>query len=234
MHQQRDRVTVLLTRTLETLAYRLFRADCGSCVHVLRAPRPQIQVKQSAVLWLGPLVTANVKLELLTPDHARPLERFERANRAFFAGRVGDRGDDFFEHFDDRLAARVREIREGASLFFVIVDGDGDGEILGRVNIGDIDQPELTELGFRIAEHAQGRGLATQGVISALDIAAARGVKAVKGRVSTANLASRRVLERCGFDHLGQADAPDGSSETFVGYRKDLVGAACSPSTEQS
>jgi len=177
-------------------------------------------------------VTTNVRLELLTPDHARPLERFELANRAFFAARVGDRGDDFFEHFDDRLAARVDENREGASLFFVIVDGDG--EILGRVNISDIDQPELTELGFRVAEHARGRGIATQGVITALDIAATRGVKAVKARVSTANLASPRVLERCGFDHMGPAEAPNGSSMAFIGYRKELAGASCAPRTSPS
>lgn len=184
------------------------------------------------MLWLGPRVTANVRLELLTPDHARPLERFERANRAFFAARVGDRGDDFFEHFDDRLAARVAENREGASLFFVIVDGDG--EILGRVNISDIDQPELTELGFRVAEHAQGRGIATQGVISALDIAATRGVQTVKARVSTANLPSRRVLERCGFEHTGQTEAPTGQPRTFIGYRKELAGASRPPRTEPS
>lgn len=51
-------------------------------------------------------------LERLTLDHARPLERFERANRAFFAARVGDRGDDYFEHFDDQLAARLVENQE--------------------------------------------------------------------------------------------------------------------------
>ena len=166
------------------------------------------------------------------PDHARPLERFERANRAFFAARVGDRGDDFFEHFDDYLDARVRENREGTSLFFVIVDTDG--EILGRVNISDIDQPTLTELGFRVAEHAQGRGIATQGVLTALDIAAARGVRTVQARVSTANSASRCVLEHSGFGQTGRAEAPDGSSETFIGYRKDLVGASPSPSTGPS
>lgn len=165
----------------------------------------------------------DVKLALLTVDHAEPLERFERANRAFFAARVGDRGNDFFEHFDDYLGARVDENRKGLSLFFVIVDVDG--EVLGRVNISDIDQPELTELGFRVAEHAQGRGIATQSVITALDIAARRGVRTVKARVSTANLASRRVLEHCGFDQTGQAESPDGFSETFIGYRKELVGA---------
>lgn len=175
--------------------------------------------------WLAPSV--NVELELLTHDHARPLERFERANRAFFAARVGDRGDDFFEHFDDYLGARVHENREGTSLFFVIVDTGG--EVLGRVNISDIDQPDLTELGFRVAEHAQGRGLATHGVIGALDVARTRGVTTVKARVWTANLASRRVLEHAGFGQIGHAEAPSGSSETFIGYRKVLVSVSASP-----
>ena len=192
--------------------------------------RPRNLGEWGTAPWLASSV--NAKLELLTPDHARPLERFERDNRAFFAARVGDRENDFFEHFDEYLGARVDENREGTSLFFVIVDTDG--EVLARVNISDIDQPKLTELGFRVAEQAQGRGLATQGVITALDIAAIRGVKTLKARVSTANLASRRVLENCGFGQTGQAEAPNGSSETFIGYRKELVGASASPSTDPS
>ena len=161
-------------------------------------------------------------MELLAFDHARAVERFERANRAFFAERVGDRGDAYFEHFDDQLAARVRENQEGASLFFVILD-DND-EVLGRMNIVDIDQPESTEIGFRLAEDAQGRGIATVGVITALEIAASMGVTTVKARVSTENPASRRVLQHCGFAETGQVEAPDGSVTTFIGYRKDLDG----------
>lgn len=167
-------------------------------------------------------MNATSRLELLTTDHARPLERFERVNRAFFAARVGDRGDEYFEHFDDLLASRAQENREGTSLYFVIVDAEG--EVLGRVNLSDVDRPDLTELGFRVAEHAQGRGLATMGVTDALEIAAARGVKTVKARASVANGGSRRVLERCGFAQTGRTEAPDGWSETFIGYRKDLDG----------
>ena len=110
------------------------------------------------------------QLELLTTAHCQRLEEFERTNRAFFASRVSDRGDDYFTHFADRLAERVAENDAGQSLFFVLVAASG--RIVGRVNISDIDQPELTELGFRVAEHAQGRGIATRGVITALDIAA--------------------------------------------------------------
>ena len=167
-------------------------------------------------------MNATTRLELLTTDHARPLERFERANRTFFAARVGDRGDEYFEHFDDRLASRALENREGTSLYFVIVDAEG--EVVGRVNISDVDRPDLTELGFRVAEHAQGRGLATTGVINALEIAATRGVRTVKARVSISNVGSRRVLERCGFAQTGPTEAPSGWSQTFIGYRKDLDG----------
>lgn len=159
------------------------------------------------------------RLELLAIDHGRALERFERTNRAFFAEHVGDRGDDFFEYFDERLAARVREIHERVSLFFVILDEDG--EVLGRVNISNIDRPESTELGFRVAEDAQGRGIARQSVTTALEVAASHGVTTVKARVSTENLTSHRVLHHCGFEQTGQTEAPN-ASLNFIGYRKDL------------
>ena len=78
--------------------------------------------------------------------------------------------------------------------------------------------------GFRVAEHAQGRGLATTGVTNALEVAAMRGVRTVMARVSIANVGSRRVLERCGFAHTGRTEAPRGWSQTFIGYRKELDG----------
>jgi ribosomal-protein-alanine N-acetyltransferase len=162
-------------------------------------------------------VTVTPRLELLSTAHARPLERFERANRAFFAARVGDRGDAYFARFDTLLAARAQENQRGTSLYFVLVDHAG--EVLGRVNLSDVDDPALTELGFRVAEAAQGRGLATAAVTEALEVAAARGVRTVAARASADNLGSRRVLERCGFAPTGPVDAPHGWSQTFVGYR---------------
>src|SRR5262245_31067549 len=153
--------------------------------------------------------------------HAEPLERFERKNRAFFASRVGDRGDDYFDRFNDRLGALVAENQAGKSLFCVVVDETG--AIVGRVNITDIDQPERTEIGFRVAEDAQGRGIATTSVMTALDLASARGVRLVAARVATVNLASQRVLQRCGFKETGPAEPPAGSAKSFIGYRKQLL-----------
>lgn len=51
------------------------------------------------------------ELQQLRPDHASAVLTFEIENRAFFAAAVGDRGDEYFEHFtelhDRRLAEQV-------------------------------------------------------------------------------------------------------------------------------
>jgi len=167
-----------------------------------------------------PVIAEGLRLELLNPSHEADLERFERTNRAFFARRIGDRGDEYFEHFAERLAALVAENRTGTSLITVLVDDAG--AIVGRVNLTDIDDPELTELGYRVAEEAQGRGVATRGVGAMLELAAEHGVRTIAARVATTNHASQRVLERCGFARTGPADPPAGSRVGFIGYRRDL------------
>lgn len=161
-----------------------------------------------------------MQLELVAMRHARFLEEFEIANRGFFAERVGDRGDDYFARFEERLAALVDENDVGRSLLFVIVDNFG--RILGRVNITDIDQPDLTELGFRVAEADQGRGVATYGVSAALEAARECGVDKVLARVAEDNLGSRRVLARVGFTETGRAESPVGSDARFLGFEITL------------
>lgn len=156
--------------------------------------------------------------------HAEALERFERENREFFARWVGDRGDDYFERFEQRLAALVDENRSARSLCFVLADSVGG--VVGRVNVYDIDRADLTELGFRVAESARGEGVASRGVVAALRIAGARGVRTVFARASTVNIASQRVLEKCGFSATGQTDPPADSSNAFVGYRRALRGSS--------
>lgn len=167
------------------------------------------------------LTDAVVDLELLSMRHHDRLEQFERANRQFFASRIGDRGDDYFAHFAERLAAMVAENDTARSLYFVLVTGAG-GQIIGRVNIYDVDQPELTELGFRVAADRQGEGVATNGVRAALAHAREHRVRFITARVSTDIPASRQVLMRCGFTPTGPATAPADSDKTFTGYRISL------------
>ena len=82
---------------------------------------------------------------------------FELANRAYFAASISDRGDEFYEQFAERHDALLTEQQAGVGAYHVLVAEDGS--VLGRFNlIFGVDG--LAELGYRVAQHAAGRGLA--------------------------------------------------------------------------
>ncbi|MEU3502128.1 GNAT family N-acetyltransferase [Streptomyces hundungensis] len=138
------------------------------------------------------------ELQLLRLDHACALLRFERENRAYFAASVPDRGDDFFAEFDARLGALLVEQEAGVCFFHVVVDDEG--EVLGRVNLLDVTAGSA-ELGYRIAERAAGRGLATASVREVCRLASrAYGLTSLTARTTVDNAGSRAVLARTGFE----------------------------------
>lgn len=137
------------------------------------------------------------RLEQLRLDHAPALLEFERKNRAYFAASVPDRGDHYFAHFDERHHALLAEQAAGGCFFHLLVGGAG--EVLGRVNLVDVADGSA-ELGYRIAEEAAGRGLATAAVRQACALAAtAYGLTALRAETTLDNAGSRAVLARTGF-----------------------------------
>ncbi|KOU34690.1 GCN5 family acetyltransferase [Streptomyces sp. WM6368] len=141
---------------------------------------------------------------MLRFDHAPALLAFERENRAYFAASVPDRGDRYFADFDQRHAALMAEQATGACFFHVLVDGAG--EVLGRVNLVDV-ADGAAELGYRIAEKAAGRGLATAAVREARGLAVAQyGLTALRAVTTLDNPGSRAVLARTGFVPTGEVD----------------------------
>ncbi|MFD7789370.1 GNAT family N-acetyltransferase [Streptomyces nojiriensis] len=137
------------------------------------------------------------RLQLLRFGHAPALLAFERENRAYFAASVPDRGDRYFAEFDERHAALMAEQAAGLCFFHVLV-GDG-GEVVGRVNLVDVGDGSA-ELGYRIAERATGRGLATAAVREARGLAVAEyGLAALRAVTTLDNAGSRAVLARTGF-----------------------------------
>jgi len=82
---------------------------------------------------------------------------FELANRAYFAASISDRGDEFFDQFTDRFNALLAEQEAGTCACYVLVTEDGS--VLGRFNLVDI-KDHTAELGYRVAQHAAGRGVA--------------------------------------------------------------------------
>jgi ribosomal-protein-alanine N-acetyltransferase len=156
-------------------------------------------------------------LERLRVDHAAALLAFELANRAYFAASVPDRGDAYFREFDARLRSLLDEQAIGACHFHVLVEPDGSA--VGRVNLVDVADGSA-ELGYRIAERAAGRGIATASVNDICAIAATEyGLAELRAATTLDNAASRAVLARTGFVPVGETTL---SGRPAIRYHRPL------------
>jgi ribosomal-protein-alanine N-acetyltransferase len=160
------------------------------------------------------------ELQRLRAGHAPALLAFERENRSYFAKFVPDRGDAYFAEFDVRHQSLIAEQDAGTCHFHVLVGGDGAGDILGRVNLVDVADGEA-ELGYRIAESAAGRGLATSAVRQMCGLARTEyGLSALRAATYADNAASRAVLVRAGFIVVDEVEI-EGRAE--VRYRRSTA-----------
>nr|WSZ13525.1 GNAT family N-acetyltransferase [Streptomyces canus] len=158
----------------------------------------------------------------LRAEHAPAVLAFELANREYFATFVSDRGDDFFERFTDRFNALLVEQEAGICALHVLVAEDGS--VLGRFNLVDLENG-TADLGYRVAQHATGRGVATATVRELCRLAATRyGLDTLCAATSHENVASQRVLAKAGFTPVGPADPADLGGKAGIRYRRDLRG----------
>jgi ribosomal-protein-alanine N-acetyltransferase len=135
------------------------------------------------------------ELQRLRADHAPALLAFELANRAYFAASVSDLG-----------------------AYYVLVGEDGSA--LGRFNLYRI-ADGTAELGYRVAEHVAGRGVATANVQELCRLAAKEhGLRMLRAETNHENVASQKVLQRAGFAPVGPA-SPGG--RPGIGYERDLT-----------
>ncbi len=161
------------------------------------------------------------ELKRLHVGHAPAVLAFELANRAYFAASVPDRGDDFFAQFTDRYNALLAEQEAGICAFYVLVAEDGS--VLGRFNLVDIED-QTAELGYRVAEHVAGRGVATATVREVCRLAAAQhGLRTLRAATARQNVASQQVLTKAGFVPAGPADPAHIGGKQGTWYQRDLV-----------
>ncbi|MFE9022369.1 GNAT family N-acetyltransferase [Streptomyces sp. NPDC007808] len=138
-----------------------------------------------------------VKLERLRADHAEAVLTFERENREYFARSIPDRGDAYFSDFPTRHAALLAEQDAGICHFHVVLDDEG--RLVGRINLIDVEDG-AAELGYRVGEHATGKGVATAAVAEVCRVAGTTyGLTSLFAVTTLDNLASRAVLERNAF-----------------------------------
>ena len=100
---------------------------------------------------------------------------------------------------------RSRTLAIGA--YYVLVGEDG--AVLGRFNlvfVGD----GVAQVGYRVAQQATGRGVATAAVRDLCLLASSQhGVSTLRAATSHENVASQRVLLNAGFVEVGPADPSD-------------------------
>jgi len=161
-------------------------------------------------------------LQQLRPDHASRVLTFELENRAYFATWIYDRGDEYFEQFGQRHDALLAEQESGIGVFYVFVAEDGS--IVGRFNFV-FKEDGFAELGYRIAQHATGLGIATAGVREACALVEVdRDVRAIRAAAASANPASRKVLTNTGFHPVGPANPADLGGQPGTWYQRDVDG----------
>jgi ribosomal-protein-alanine N-acetyltransferase len=158
-------------------------------------------------------------LQALRADHAPAVLTFELANRAYFAASISDRGDEFFEHFTEGFSALLADQAAGMGAYYVLVAQDDS--VLGRFNLVFVEDG-VAELGYRVAEHVAGRGVATATVRDLCRIAATRhGLRRLRAATSHANAASQRVLQNAGFVPAGPADPANLGGKQGTWYQRD-------------
>lgn len=145
-----------------------------------------------------------------TLDDAPALAYVLAANRAFLAPWQPNRPDHYFTSDGqfEVIEKLLQQQADGVAVPLVILDESGD--IAGTVTIQSIIRGafQSCSVGYWLAEAAQGRGLATQALREATDLAfQVLRLHRVQAETLPHNLRSQRVLDRLGFVQYGRAEA---------------------------
>jgi len=139
----------------------------------------------------------DITITLLSLKDEAELFEFEKKNRQFFEMLVPGRGDDFyqFETFQIRHRNLLKEQEISESFFYLIKDERGN--ILGRVNLFDINPTNRSaEIGFRVGLEYCSKGIASEALKLLLE---SHSDLTLKAKTTINNLGSQKVLERAEF-----------------------------------
>jgi RimJ/RimL family protein N-acetyltransferase len=112
----------------------------------------------------------------------------------------GGAGDTDVERSRARIGRFIERCREMPGFGMWAVVEKATGEVVGTVELVPLDGGPEIEAGYHLARRHLGRGIATEVARGAVRYGfEALGLRRIVGVVDPANVASRRVLEKCGM-----------------------------------
>jgi ribosomal-protein-alanine N-acetyltransferase len=152
------------------------------------------------------VIPEGYRIHELTPEHAPALADAYTRNREHLEPWEPTRDRSFFtvDGQVSAVAGQLSAVRNGLVAAWVLVCGD---QVVGRVNLNNIVMGVLrsASLGYWVDSEHLGRGLASGAVEFACAQGQGRGLHRVEAGTLLHNVASQRVLERCGFELYGVA-----------------------------
>lgn len=149
-----------------------------------------------------------MKLELMSQEAIKEIFEFEKDNRIFFEKTLPARPATYhhLESFQGAMAIILYEQSQGDCYMYII--RDESDRMIGRINLVKLEDQlgKKYELGYRLAETAQGKGYGTEAVKLILDLALQdHGISIVEAGTATQNIASQKVLIKNGFKKIEEA-----------------------------
>ena len=170
------------------------------------------------------LETARLRLRRFTPEDLELLVQLDsdpEVMRYITGGPATSR-----ELYERVILPRWLELyrRHPARGYWAAEPRDG-GEFLGWFHLReDRIEPGYLELGYRLSRSAWGQGLATEGSLGVLRHGfGPAGATRISARALVGNLASQRVMRKCGLRFAGRFDYPDDAPGGLPGLGRAAV-----------
>jgi RimJ/RimL family protein N-acetyltransferase len=158
--------------------------------------------------------TAHLELKPFSPQHLLALVEGDERFAACFGHRAAPGLRGFFTS-DEVSPAWLAQLREspGADLWvhgLAIVHRE-DGLVVGTIGFkGPPDDAGMVEIAYGVVPAYQGRGYATEAAQAAIEVALGNAdVRLVRAHTLPTPSASTRVLQKCGFERIGEVDDPE-------------------------
>ncbi|MBU0912842.1 MAG: GNAT family N-acetyltransferase [Gammaproteobacteria bacterium] len=142
-------------------------------------------------------------IRALQPEDVEVVLQFELTHKSFFEQKIEARPDEFYQ--PEAVQQHIAEflLLEQQALALPTLIFNTDNELIGRANIKDIDQvTKSAYVGYRIAEHWSGKGVASFALYELIQQAKQMGLMVLFACVATENQASMQVLKRAGFQQM--------------------------------